>query len=86
VRGGVEPAVKLVAARRVTVFRLPGDGAAPEREVQVPPGIQAPVEAGQKVGVVAVKRGGEVVGTTDLVAAKTVPRAGLLRRLFLFWR
>ncbi|HYB73280.1 MAG TPA: D-alanyl-D-alanine carboxypeptidase family protein [Candidatus Sulfotelmatobacter sp.] len=86
VRGGVEPAVKLVAARRVTVFRLPGDGAAPEREVQVPPGIQAPVEAGQKVGVVAVKRGGEVVGTTDLVAAKTVPRASLLRRLFLFWR
>ena len=86
VRGGVEPAVKLVAARRVTVFRLPGDGAATEREVQVPPSIEAPVDAGQKVGVVAVKRGGEVVGTTDLVAAKTVPRAGLLRRLFLFWR
>ena len=61
----------------------------PEPETGAPGGmdcIQAPVEAGQKVGVVAVKRGGEVVGTTDLVAAKTVPRASLLRRLFLFWR
>lgn len=86
VRGGVEPTVKLVAARRVTVFRLPGDGTAPEREVQVPPGIQAPVDAGQKVGVVAVKRGGQVLGQTDLVAAKTIPRASLLRRLFFFWR
>ncbi len=86
VRSGVEPAVKLVAASRVILFRVPGDGAAPEREVEVPPSVQAPVEAGQKVGVVTVKRGGEVVGRTDLVAAKTVPRAALWRRLLFFWR
>lgn len=86
VRGGKEREVRLVAAARVTVFRLPGDGAKLEREAQVPPAVPAPVEAGQKVGTVAVKRGGEVLGQTDLVAAKTVPRAGLLERLLFFWR
>lgn len=86
VRNGVESAVKGVAAGRVTLFRLPGDAAPLERIVQAPPSIQAPVEAGQKVGSVAVRRGGELVGQTDLVAAKTVPRASLLRRLFFFWR
>ena len=86
VQRGVEPAVKLVTARRITLFRLPGDATAMDREIQVPPSVQAPVDAGQKVGVLTVKRGGEVVGRTDLVAAKTVPRAGLIRRLLLFWR
>jgi D-alanyl-D-alanine carboxypeptidase (penicillin-binding protein 5/6) len=59
---GVETSVKLVTAGRVTLFQLPGNAAKPDREVQVPPSVPAPVEAGQKIGTLAVKRGGQVVG------------------------
>ncbi len=83
---GAEPAVKLVAASRVTLFRLLGDRATPERELQVPASVPAPVEAGQKVGTLALKRDGQVVGQTDLVAAKSVPKASLWRRVIFFWR
>ena len=83
---GAEPAVKVVAASRVTLFRLLGDKATPERELQVPASVPAPVEAGQKVGTLALKRDGQVVGQTDLVAAKTIPKASLWRRLLFFWR
>ena len=70
----------------MTLFQLPGNSARPEREVQAPPSVAAPVEAGQKIGTLAVKRDGQVVGQTDLVAAKTVPRASLLQRMLFFWR
>jgi D-alanyl-D-alanine carboxypeptidase (penicillin-binding protein 5/6) len=83
---GAEPAVKLVAASRVTLFRLPGDKATPERELQVPASVPAPVEAGQKVGTLVLKQGGQMVGQTDLVAAKSVPNASLWQRVLFFWR
>ncbi len=86
VRGGVEPTVKLVTANRVTLFRALDDRARVERDVQVPPSVPAPVEAGQKVGVMAVKRSGEVLGQTDLVAAKSIPEAGFWQRVLFFWR
>lgn len=86
VRGGVEREVKLVTQARVILYRQPGEGGALERDLQVSPSLSAPVQAGQQVGVLMVKRGSEVVGKTDVVAAKTVPQAPLWQRLLFFWR
>lgn len=40
--------------------------------------VRAPVEAGQKVGVVEIYEGEKLVGTIDAVAAEEIPEGGLL--------
>ncbi len=52
-----------------------------ERVVDCPETVEAPVEAGQKLGTVTVTYNGQEYGTLDLVANSTVARSELLYRL-----
>lgn len=52
-----------------------------ERVVDCPETVEAPVEAGQKLGTVTMTYNGQEYGTLDLVANSTVARSELLYRL-----
>lgn len=52
------------------------------REVNLQKNVVAPVNRGQKLGEIVVKRDGQVIGKVDLVSAAEVRRAGFFR---LFW-
>jgi serine-type D-Ala-D-Ala carboxypeptidase (penicillin-binding protein 5/6) len=46
-----------------------------------PAAVRAPIAAGQRIGTVAVRQGGRVLGRTDLVAERGVDGPGMLDRL-----
>ncbi len=52
-----------------------------ERKVDLPAEVEAPVEAGEKLGTVTLTYDGQEYGTLDLVATASVERSELLYRL-----
>jgi serine-type D-Ala-D-Ala carboxypeptidase (penicillin-binding protein 5/6) len=82
VYGGTAHSVALQPARPVTVL-VPrgsrGDFEVMERITAKP---FAPIARGQEIGTLTVRRNGQVVETVPLLAARPVPRAGLLARVW----
>jgi serine-type D-Ala-D-Ala carboxypeptidase (penicillin-binding protein 5/6) len=68
-------------ALRVTLRR----GQRLVRRVNAPDRIEGPLPKGRRVGSVAVMRGRTPVGRVDLVTARAVPGAGLLRKVTSFF-
>ncbi len=52
------------------------------RELQGPLPIKGEVRQGQKLGELIVKLDKEVVGKVDIISPRTVPKAGIVKRLF----
>jgi D-alanyl-D-alanine carboxypeptidase (penicillin-binding protein 5/6) len=75
---GIAP-LGLVAPKQVTaVARL---GHSLTETVIAPSGVSLPVEAGTVLGSVEVRDGNRLVARSDLVAARTINKPGLVRRL-----
>jgi serine-type D-Ala-D-Ala carboxypeptidase (penicillin-binding protein 5/6) len=72
--------VALVPRHSLTVTARAGQSV--RRRVRAPAKLEGPLPAGRRVGSVSVLRGGRQVGRVDLVTARAVPDAGLLRKLF----
>jgi D-alanyl-D-alanine carboxypeptidase (penicillin-binding protein 5/6) len=72
--------LKLVAAR--TVRRIVERGHRGEVTVAVhaPEVVEGPIRSGERLGRVAVSQGGKVVATVPLIAAGSVPAAGIAQR------
>lgn len=71
--------LRLVAARGVSrPVRL---GRPLLEQVVAPPAVSLPVEQGQRLGSVRVYRGGKLVASSPLVAARTVSAPGVLGRV-----
>ncbi|HLF30329.1 MAG TPA: hypothetical protein VI566_04795, partial [Xanthomonadales bacterium] len=49
-------------------------------QVELPPTLSAPLAAGEVVGSISVRLGGELVASRDLVALATVEEAGFFGR------
>lgn len=80
---GKEKTVNIRPERDVTVLVEKGKENTLEREVKLPEFVNAPVKEGQKIGELIVKQEGEIVERVNLVAQKTIEKAGLLETL---WR
>ncbi|MFZ5597828.1 MAG: D-alanyl-D-alanine carboxypeptidase family protein [Bacillota bacterium] len=79
VRRGVEKNIGVLTAEGFC-YNIPvGDGQAIENEVNIDKNITAPVEKGQKVGTMRFLKGGEEIGSVDLVADRGVERSPLFR-------
>ena len=52
-----------------------------QREVKLAQDLQAPVETGQKAGVLEYTLNGRVIGSIDIVSKEAIERAGYLDEL-----
>jgi len=76
---GVKNRLDVVAADSVAIVSRRDSASEPERRIELPKTLQAPIESGQTLGRLVVLVGGEEAGGTDLVAAEEVPRAGFFK-------
>lgn len=82
VNRGQETSVRAVAASDLAVLLKKGEALADVKQVvQVDSAIFAPVVAGQKLGEVQLVKGDQVLARTDLVAATSVSKLGVLGNL-----
>ncbi len=85
---GKERWVNVKPREDIKVLVLKGQEGNLDKEIVLPPDITAPVAEGEKVGELVVRQEGEVLSTIDLVAEKSVEKAGLflmLKRVVLDW-
>jgi D-alanyl-D-alanine carboxypeptidase (penicillin-binding protein 5/6) len=75
---GKKPLALVAAKPLLTVARL---GRPLTETVTAPAAISLPVRAGAVLGRVEIRQGGKLVGSRDLVAARTIGKPHLLRRL-----
>lgn len=75
---GKKPLALVASSPLLTVARL---GRPLTETVTAPAAVSLPVKAGTVLGRVEIRRGGTLVGTRDLVAARTIRKPHLLRRL-----
>jgi len=77
-RGAV---LKLMAGRTVSrVLRDPRGNPFTTRPLKVPHAVEGPIRRGEPLGLLEVRAGGRRVAVVPLVAANTVPRAGLAQQ------
>ncbi len=77
-RPGAE--LKLVPARTVRRIVQRGHREAVSVAVHAPEIVEGPIHSGQQLGRVEVSQGGEVVATVPLIAAGSVPAAGIAQK------
>jgi len=77
---GVEDEVSLGVAAPLFVTIPRGRYAELDGQVELPPTLSAPLAAGEVVGSISVRLGGELVASRDLVALATVEAAGFFGR------
>lgn len=80
---GVKDFVNINAVQPQSVIVRSGQQVKLTQEPTLSEEVEAPVEAGQKLGSVAVKMDGETLLEYDLVAAEPVPRMTILKGLEL---
>ena len=70
IANGAEPTVTVHPAKPLdfTVF----DGAAQTTQISLPPSVNAPIRAGQRLGMIEVSRDGTIVASVPLVADASV--------------
>ena len=74
---GTQDTVQPVTARECSILLEKSKAGAVTTQMELCENVEAPVEAGQKLGELRVLVDGEQVDTIDLVAAQEVPRLGL---------
>ena len=79
---GVDHQVNAVLARDFQVVAREEVDLAYDSELEILPDLRAPIDRGDKVGELVVKRGGEEFVRLDLVAQQSTGLATWLRRLF----
>lgn len=88
VEKGEADQVTAVAAETVSVLMPKTGSSQVETRVELEPGVMAPISAGTVVGRLSYWLDGEEVGSTDLIAAETVEKAGwttMAKRLLEAW-
>ena len=82
VKGGVKDQVQLAYSGVFSYLSLSGeDLSGIQREVKLAQDLKAPVEIGQKAGVLEYTLNGRVIGSIDIVSKEAIERAGYLDEL-----
>lgn len=76
---GTEKEVQLIAAQDLTLILPKGQNKNLQKKVVADATLVAPINQGQKYGELIVIKDGKEVGKVDLVAEKTVAKAGFLK-------
>jgi len=76
---GVEQEVQLVANKELTLILPKGKNKDIQQKITIYPDIKAPVTLGQKCGELVVIQAGKELGKVDLVAEKSVDKAGFFQ-------
>jgi len=79
VNKGIEKEVQLVAAEDLNLILAKGQGKNIQKKIITEPIIAAPIEQGQKYGELIVLKDGKEIGKVDLVAEKTIEKAGFFK-------
>ncbi len=85
---GMQDTVGAAVQEEISILMKKDAGGEWETKVEVLPNLDAPVQAGTKVGELVYTIGGEEVGRTGLVAAETVERTNMqimLQRMLEHW-
>lgn len=85
---GMQDTVGAAVQEEISILMKKDAGGEWETKVEVLPNLDAPVQAGTKVGELVYTIGGEEVGRTGLVAAETVERANMqimLQKMLEHW-
>lgn len=85
---GMQDTVGAAVREEISILMKKDAGGEWETKVEVLPNLDAPVQAGTKVGELVYTIGGEEVGRTGLVAAETVERANMqimLQKMLEHW-
>ncbi len=77
VEKGVEDSVKIVAGESYSALVRKGGESGVTREVTLDENISAPLEAGQKVGVITISAGGKTLAQIDVNTANAVEKKGI---------
>ncbi|MDU2066820.1 MAG: D-alanyl-D-alanine carboxypeptidase family protein [Sporomusaceae bacterium] len=78
---GVEHELSLVAAEDLNLLLLKGQSKVIQKQMKLTEPLVAPIVQGQKLGELTVMREGKEAGTVDLVAAKSIEKAGFIQIL-----
>jgi D-alanyl-D-alanine carboxypeptidase (penicillin-binding protein 5/6) len=76
---GIEKEVQLVAADELNLVLPKGQNKNLQKKVVTDTTVKAPVNEGQKCGELIVQKDGQEVGKVDLVAEKSIPKAGFFQ-------
>jgi D-alanyl-D-alanine carboxypeptidase (penicillin-binding protein 5/6) len=79
VNKGVDKEIQLVAAQDLNLIIGKGQNKNLQKKIIADSAVNAPVAEGQKCGELVVLKDGKEVGKVDLLAEKSVEKAGLLR-------
>ena len=61
-------------------------GSIPQVEIDLPPELDAPIQAGQVLGTARLVSNGVTVAETDIIAASSVERDDFPARWIMYWR
>jgi D-alanyl-D-alanine carboxypeptidase (penicillin-binding protein 5/6) len=76
---GEERDVQLVAAKDLSLLLSKGQSKSIQRKIVVEPSAVAPIQQGQKYGELVILRDGQEIDKVDLVAEKSIARAGFVK-------
>lgn len=86
IEGGVEESVNLTYAGEFRYLDTAGNNLNEiEKEISLPPVIQAPVAEGDAIGEAVYKLNGTRIGSVSILAAKSVEEAGYRDYLYKIW-
>ncbi len=77
ISGGKRNAIKGLAADDLSILLQKGESKEFTRDIELSLPLQAPIEQGQKIGLLTVKKDEKTVGVTDIVADETVEVASV---------
>lgn len=76
---GNEKEMQLLASEDLTLLIGKGQNKNIQKKIIVEPSLTAPITAGQKCGELIVLKDGKEIGKVDLIAEKSVPKAGYFK-------
>ena len=76
---GAEKEIQLVAAEDLVLLIGKGQNKNIQKKVMSDPSVNAPVTEGEKYGELVVTRDGKELGKVDLIAEKSIPKAGFFQ-------
>ncbi|MBP2662162.1 MAG: dacF [Firmicutes bacterium] len=79
VNKGIEPDIQLIAAQDLNLLITKGQSKNLQKKIAADSSVNAPIVEGQKCGELIVLKDGKEVGKVDLLAEKSIPKAGLVR-------